>query len=839
VSGPAAGADDGAARERARVHAKAAEVFLAARALPPEARAAEVERLCDGDASVRAEALSLLAHDLPDGGPSGHAPRARSGDAPPAALEPGSRLGPYRILGRIGQGASGQVFLAEQEEPIRRRVAIKVVPLAAASPALLARFEVERAALERTEHPGVARILDAGRTPAGIPYLVLELVEGPPITSYCRERGLGPEELVRLVLAVAEAVQHAHQRGVIHRDLKPGNVLVAEVGGRAQPRVLDFGIAKLAEAATGELPPTSGLPIGTPAYMAPEQTTLEPVDIRADVYALGALAYELVAGRPPVATGGDPLEALRRIREQVPEPASLARARAGLPAGAPRAFLRDLDAILAKALEKPRERRYATVEAFAQDLRRLLASEPIAARPPTPAYRAARFARRNRLAVGAGALVLAALTVGGLGLVLGLLEARRERAEALAQSESQREINRFLTDDLLSAASPERDGAEITALELLERASGLVDDRFPDQPLVAASLHQTLSTAFGELGAFDDAERHAARALELRRAAAGPDAPDTVRSEIAAASLIARRERYAEAEPALDQAVSRSRAILGPQDPDLYAALNDLGIVLEYAGRPAEALPILEEALDGRSRLLPPASPEVLETINNLAQAFDALGQTERALELLLDALARCEGAGEVPRFTLLHLCNNVGATYQDLGRDREAEPYLTRAADLADEMLGADHPATLIIQGNLAALQAELGDVEAAIELSRRVVAGQTQLYGATAYDTLAARHGYWDAVQLAGRHGEASRGFEGLLADCEASLGPDHWLSAATAASLASALFDEGRADEASLHAERAEQRLRALYPADHHRVKAVEVLAADIARARTGSR
>jgi tetratricopeptide (TPR) repeat protein len=802
------------------LHARASELFVELRGLAPGEREAALAR---ADERLAAEVRSLFAHDQHD---------------EPESLP--ERIGPYKIVSRLGGGASGQVFLAEQEEPVRRRVALKVVPLAAFSPELAARFEVERAALEATDHPHIARVLDAGRTPDGLPYLVMNHVEGEPLTRYCSERGLALAERIRLLLLVADAVQHAHQRGVIHRDLKPANILVTEGGGRAAPIVLDFGIAKpVAGAFPVESPPTLGLPLGTPAYMAPEQTRQGPVDTRADVYALGAILYELVAGRTPIDASGDPLAALARVREALPPPASRVRAQllahassTAAPGPATRALLRDLDVILGKALAKEPERRYASAGALIDDLQRMLACRPIAARAPSAGYRAALFVMRNRALVAAAAVVCLALAGGVIGLFSGLREARRQTARAADQFDAQVEINSFLTDDLLGGAAPDAGGPDLTARELLDRASGKIETRLTGRPLPAAAVHHALGEAYAQLAAFDEAERHLARAIELRSLAAGPDAPDTVISEIAAASLLARRGRLAEAEQALVLAIARARLVLGPDHPELYTALNDLGVVLLDRERPAEALDLLREALAGRRRLLAPDDPQIVDSLNNMALALDAQGFTEDSLALQQEALAKARATPDTPRMTLLGLANNVGATLQDLGRDAEAEPHLRMAAELALAMLGPEHPATLTIESNLAGLQADLGAPEEALATFERVIAGQTAAFGPDAAETFTARHGYWSAMRKAARPAEAADGFAELLRDVTAALGAEHTLAAQTEIALAHALAEAGRREQALPHARAAEARLTALYGPDHPRAMSARELARSLA-------
>jgi eukaryotic-like serine/threonine-protein kinase len=796
------------------LHERASALFLECRDLPPEERAERVAALGPED-PLRAEVLSLLEHD--------GAGAERPGGGDPAFI------GPYRVLRRLGRGGSGFVLLAEQRQPVRRRVAIKLVPHAAVSPDFAARFEFERRALERIDHPHIARILDAGRTPDGMPYLVMEYIDGVPINQHCREARLDTRGRIGLVLDVADAVQHAHQRGVIHRDLSPANILVSGAGGNAMARVLDFGIAKpIAGAFAGEtLPPqTVGHALGTPAYMAPEQTGAGAiVDTRADVYALGAVLYELSCGRPPVDVRGDMLEVLRSIREGSPPPIKRVREEnaadfAGDAASRP--LLEDLDCVLAMALQKDPQHRYQTVAAMVQDLQRLLRSEAIDARPPTLRYRAARFTQRHRALVASGAAVALAVSVGIAGLTLGLLEARRQKREAANQGESQREINRFLTEDLLAPASPDLDGQHITALELLRRASGRVDQRFPNRPLVAASVHHTLGQAFTALGEFDDAESHLKRAVEIRRGVAGVDAPDTLRSEIAAASLLGQREKYEEAAAALLEVVRRGRLVLGSDDPALYAAINDLGVMYEGLDRGTEAVGLLQEALLGRTRLLGPEHPQVLATMSNLAQAYERTGDVQRSLELLMEALRIADASAEPAPMTVLELNNNIGATLLDLQRQQEAAPYLRRAAEVAAARLGPKHPGTLSIQGNLAGLEAKLGDPERAAELYDAVYRARVELLGPDAYDTLVARYGYANSLFLAKRFPDAASVQEPLLADMARAMGDDHWLTVQTRAALARTLVDGGHAQQALPHARRATEQFTALYGPDHMRTK-----------------
>jgi len=568
--------------------------------------------------------------------------------------------------------------------------------------------------------------------------------------------------------------------------------------------------------------------------MAPEQTGGQLIDTRADVYALGAILYELTCGRPPIEMTGDPLALLGRIRDAVPPPASRVRASNASESGlevVSRSTLVDLDCILARALEKEPARRYTTVAAFSEDLRRVLRGDPIEARPATIRYRAARFAQRNKVLVGSVAMVAAALLIGIVGLTTGLFEAQRQRREAIDQSDARGEVNRFLTEDLLAASSPFQQGESVTALDLLHRASRRVDERFSGRPLTAAAIHYALGTSFMELGAFEDAARHLDRAIDLRRRFAGADAPDTVRSEIAVASLLAQRERPSEAEAAFLLAIPRARRILGTKDPVLYSALNDLGTNYLTMDKGQEALSTLTEALDGRTRLLGARDPQVLVTAANIAQAYDHLGQTKRALELEIETLRVADSLEESPRMTVLGLCNNIGATYQDLNQDSDAAPYVRRAADLARQCLGPENPATLTIRANLAGLEVELGDPLRGAEMYDEVVNARTRILGPDASDTISARYGYWNALWHGKKFEQAASGLRLLLDDAARALGDDHGLTIQTRVMLAHALLNAGRPLDAMPLAQRATQQLLAIHGPDDKRTTAAAQLIRDI--------
>ncbi len=804
----------------AELHAAASDLLARVLAAPADQR--EAVLAAEVDEAVRAEARSLLQHAALSGD------RGRGGGASGVGFGVGAAIGPYRLVSMLGRGGSGYVFLAEQSEPITRRVAIKVAPQAVIDPVAAARFEFERAALEQLDHPNIARVLDAGRTAEGMPYLVMEHVDGPPIPDYCRTGNLSLRDRIALMVQVADAVQHAHQRGLIHRDLTPANILIATVSDgalpRAVPKLLDFGIARPAGGDTARIDVTMGGPIGTPAFMSPEQARGDAVDTRTDVYGLGAVLYTLAAGRPPIDPGADLGTTLHRVQEAALRPLD----RSQIPSRASRALVNDLERVLAKAMSRDPQDRYATAAAFAADLQRVLHREPVEAMRPTLAYRAARFYERRRPLVAAGLLALLAAAAGVLGLVSGLAEARRQERIAVAHSESVELLNRFLIDDLLAAASPEESGVDTTAVELVDRAAARVASRFAGRPRLAAEMHHALGRTYTLLGAFDAAEEQLRLAIELRELNDGADAATTLRSRLAMASLLGSRQDFAAAAAALGELVPQARLVLGSDDPALYAALNDLGTVLDSTGAGEKAVSLLEESLAGRKRLLGPDDPAVLITLSNLAQAYDGLGLPRRSLELTIEALSIAQSLPRPPRMLLIGLNNNIGATYQDLSEYDAAAPYLREAARLAETWLGADSPTTWTLLANQAGLEARIGDPIAAAETYRIVAEKRAEALGTDAFDTLAAEHGRWNAVLLAGDAAAAIDGFVRLVDAAVRSLGEEHWFTAQSTLSLARAFDQLGDSAAALRHAQSASAVLERTLGPDHARtIAATELL------------
>src|SRR6266853_720966 len=528
-------------------------VFTEALRLPPEERDRYLDEACKGDVEFRRRVEALLQAYEHAGdflGRSAADRPARTAQAFPAGEKPGDRIGRYKLLQQIGEGGCGVVYMAEKEEPIRRRVALKIIKPGMDTKSVMARFEAERQALALMDHPNIAKVFDAGATESGRPYFVMELVRGVKITDYCDGKSLTTEERLALFVQVCRAVQHAHQKGIIHRDIKPSNILVTTTeGGSALPVVIDFGIAK---ATTNQrltdrtLFTAFEMLIGTPAYMSPEQADLSGVDVdtRTDVYSLGVLLYELLTGSPPFDGGvlmKAGLDEIRRvIRERDPDRPSMrlitmaaadltttAQRRQSAPPALIRSVRGDLDWIVMKALEKDRRRRYETATGLALDVQRHLANEPISARPPSKLYKLQKAMLRNKLLfIGIG--VIALLMVISLIVVSALLaRERRSRHVAEAASVKSQQVTKFL-ENMLNGVGPSIAAGQDTTImrKILDQTAERVGKEMTNQPAVEAELGTLIGRLYRQIGNFDRAEEMDRAALAIRRKQFGPESPE-------------------------------------------------------------------------------------------------------------------------------------------------------------------------------------------------------------------------------------------------------------------------------------------------------------------------
>jgi len=647
---------------------RARQVFGEVLERPAAERAAFLAGACGDDAALRQQVEHLCRdHAVIEAA----VPETASGGE-----RAGDRIGAYKLLERIGEGGFGTVWMAEQQQPVRRKVALKILKWGMDTRQVVARFEAERQALALMDHEHIAKVFDGGATETGRPYFVMELVRGMPITQYCDEAKLSPRERLALFVPVCEAVQHAHQKGVIHRDLKPNNVLVTLHDGKPVPKVIDFGIAKATAGQLTDKTVFTGFRqmLGTPEYMAPEQAEMSGLDVdtRADIYSLGVVLYELLTGSKPFELK-DVLEAgwaelLRRIREVDPEKPStrvstlgvriteIAMRRRMLPKGLSSAFRGDLDWIVVKAMEKERSRRYETAHALAEDLERHLRDEPVLASPPSRMYRLRKYVRRHRVGVVAGVLGGAALLVGLFGSLYGMQVAvvaqkkeveQRHLAEAAAvqvRAEAERSflVARYL-GWMLTGVSPRiARGRDTTLLREMigEAAAAILRGELADSPAAELDLRVVLGNTYRELWAIDEAQRLLDPALELAHKVYPADHESVSYCLRVVGLLLVARGRDQDAERLLRESLAMRRRLYCGDEAAIADSLVDLAQLLAIRGESGEAEPMFRESLAMAQRLFPGDHIIVVQGLNCLGSLLRSCGRLEEAEQLHCDALA-------------------------------------------------------------------------------------------------------------------------------------------------------------------------------------------------------
>ncbi len=703
------------------------------------------------------------------------AARLASAGADPLREGPGTKIGPYMLLQKIGEGGFGSVFLAEQTEPVQRRVALKIIKLGMDTQAVIGRFEQERQALAVMDHPHIAKVLDAGTTETGRPFFVMELVEGSPITDYADEHKLTIRQRLELFAQVCNAIQHAHSKGIIHRDIKPSNVLVSSHDGRPFARVIDFGIAKAVDQRlTDETAFTQhGQLMGTPLYMSPEQAegSLD-IDTRSDVYSLGVLLYEVLTGTTPLDPRSlrvaDYGERYRLIRESDPPrpSARLVSSTATLPAVAEsrrtapetlRSLLRgELDWIAMKALEKDRTRRYETVNGLGLDVQRYLAGEPVAAAPPSATYRLRKLAARHKGPVIAATAVAVALVVGLAGTVWQARVAARERDAARQEAARATALNDFMAQ-MLTAADPAAQGdREVTVAEVLEKASAAAEQNLRDQPAAEADARTLLGSTFQSLGKVDEAVQELERALALRRQAPGPPGvamADTLRT---LARSYDNRGEYDEAVAVTEEAVS-ILAALGPSARrDLAGAYWEAGRSEFYRSRYPEA----EQDVDKSDEILGQLTEDVsLERAQNLTLRGSLekrwKGDADHAAELLTEALAIQRKIGDP--FNISDGLSNLALVEMERGRLEEAAAQLEESVEITRGLLGDANPSVALRLENLANVRYRQGDYATTAELLGEVLAIRVPVYGADSFPVAKTRFNTGMVSMKAGQYQRA----------------------------------------------------------------------------------
>ncbi|MBI5363900.1 MAG: serine/threonine protein kinase [Planctomycetes bacterium] len=805
-----------------RMH-RAEELFHAACALGGEERAAFVGRECRGDEKLRGLVERLLAHHASSNALDRPVLELTQTRDAHAHLLP-ERIGRYAILRVLGEGGMGSVYEALQDDP-RRTVALKVLRPASSSSELLARFRREARVLGSLQHPGIAQVHEAGtgelvvggQAIAEVPFIAMELVRGDTLVRTCEGAGLAIEARLELFARVCDAVAYAHARGVVHRDLKPGNILVAELGtttmtsvpskdtatgssrrgsgttssGSSQtarsaalrfvPKVLDFGIARLVEA-EGEatVSTRTGQVLGTLAYMSPEQARGDgsTIDARADVWALGVILYELLAEKRPFALDGLPLAtAARRIQED--EPATLGSIEARLRG--------DLETIVGKALEKDPARRYDDAAALAADVRRHLAHEPITARPPSATYLVVKFARRNKaLVIGSIAAIVA--LIGGLGY--GLVQARAERDEA--------QLATAFLAEVLGAPDPMQGGKGITMVAVVRRSVPELQRRFAGKPLLRARLSIVLG------GALVQDDRETARMLVTEAEGIfarelGANDPETLHARALIAMLDNLSRDFARAGPKLAAVAQEQAQTLGSGAYETLITQERLADSYLGEGRLEDAVKLYREVLATYARTPGARADGAHSTRIGLANALLEQGERAEAEALLRTAFTGLVGVRGREHPTVLDAADTLSIVLSEIGKLDEAEAFARENLAIFERQLGADDPKTLNVLNTLAGIEVERQRYDAARTILRDLLARSERANGPEHPDTLTVLN---TAAQVELRDGHAADAeplFRDLCERTRNTMGPDHWYTWAFHTAHATALIELGREAEA----------------------------------------
>jgi len=747
----------------------AAEIFDEAADLPTERRRAYLDEACKNDPALRGQVESLLSAEETAG-----AFLSNPQFNPAEAAEqiggdmPGGRIGHYKLVELIGEGGFGRVFLAEQDRPVKRRVALKVIKLGMDTRQVIARFSVERQALALMDHPNIARVLDAGTTDAGRPYFVMELVRGTPITCYCQVNRLSVAERLQLFAAVCQAVQHAHQKGIIHRDLKPSNILITLLDGKPVPKIIDFGIAKATQQRLTEQSIHTGFHalLGTPAYMSPEQATLsgEDIDTRSDLYSLGVMLYELLTGTTPF----DPLSLqnatyadVQRMIQEVDPPKPSTRVwsmrdtiggaggHAGSLGGPPsqlRSVLRgELDWIVMKCLEKQRSRRYESASALAKDIEAYLSGKPVAAAPPSSVYRSRKFVQQHAIAMGAGAAIVTAMAVGLVIAVLALQRLRVEqqrtlaekqqaelsRQRALAANDTASAVNDFV-NDMLASADPNLRGKAITVEQLLHEADETLGERFEGRPLVEAGVRETIGRAYIGMGETKLALNHLQTAMDLRKAQGIDKSPEFL---VSRAELAIARHMTGLFEPSKDlfrEVIADARKQLESNDRDIVRAVDVLARSATYIAVPPQDLQeLFAKATTRRQQLLGEDHPDTLSCRASWGWYVGLLERYAESEQILRETTHRMRRVLGPADAVTLRAINRHTAVLSIMDRRSEALEILREAAAESEKVHGFEHPLTLTAYNHYAEMLKKDRQYGAALQIEERRLAGVQAVFG------------------------------------------------------------------------------------------------------------
>ncbi|UCE60063.1 MAG: tetratricopeptide repeat protein [Phycisphaerales bacterium] len=821
---------------------EAEELFQQTVDLRPEQWQGFLDERCSTDRVLRGEVDRLLAH---------------FGKTNVASLDAidqmdeldidliGRHVGPYRLLRLLGEGGFGSVYMAQQERPIHRNVALKVIKLGMDTKQVIARFEAERQTLAMMNHPNIATVLDAGSTDTGRPYFVMELAEGAPLTEYCDKQCLSIEGRLELFVKVCYALQHAHQKGVIHRDIKPSNVLVTLQNGDAVPKIIDFGVAKaMSEPLTDKTLFTEFLQfIGTPQYMSPEQAEMSGLDMdtRTDLYSLSVILYELLTGTTPVEgkklqglpfgevqriiCEQDPSTPSRRISELGDELEEVAKCRGVEPQTIKRIVRGDLDWIAIKALEKDRECRYQTAGDFAADVERYLRNEPVHAGRPGAGYRLRKFVRRNRVGILVGSLVAAALLTGSMLATFGLIRAREGERQAAREAKTAKAINAFFSEmlasvdpmhmQLLSAFAPgEQTSAnlrydavgDVSVAEMMCKAAQRIDEVFVDKPELEAIARETIGMTLLGLGRYADAEPQLLSALDIRRNILGEDHPDTLRSMLAVGDLRLMVGRSHEAETLVRIACNRMRQLYGNEHDKTLSCTSVLASVLADRGSYDEADVVFNKTLSTQRRVLGSDHRDTLATMWRWSVSYFAYKSVWNPVWKLSEGQNLARELHEIAHRTLdsddsLYVLSDplLGCWHLSHYEYDKAEALLRLGLEQCRRVLGDAHPFTYMTMHALAlSLQGRAAEQEKE-HLHRQALAGLRSSRGKLYWQTIGTAASFARWYALRGKFEPAEELYRSLLDDCMTASVETHTYTLILMSRFADFLERIGKFDEA----------------------------------------
>jgi serine/threonine protein kinase/tetratricopeptide (TPR) repeat protein len=754
------------------------EIFSDALELPAPDRPAFLVRACGADTELIRKVEALLDAHAAAAGFLREAP-----DLPDRIAETeliGTRVGPFEIVRHVGSGGMGAVFEARRaDEQFEQTVAVKLIKPGMDSAEIVRRFRNERQLLAHLQHPNIASLLDGGVTEEGRPYLVMEFVMGEPLTDFCRRKNLSVREQLHIFLQILDAVMAAHRRLVVHRDLKPGNILVQSSDAKPQVKLLDFGIARV-------LNPESALYSGdvtqpqlqmiSPAYASPEQIRGEFVSTASDIYSLGVILYELLCGERPYALNSGSLSVVQRANFQP----KIVRPSLRAPSKRADRLRGDLDWIVMKALQIDPDLRYSTADEFRADIERFLKDEPVLAGRPTIWYRIEKFVKRHRVATAAGAVAVLALLVGVVASSWGWMVARRANHAAQIEAATTRAINQFLVD-VFEAPDPWRAAefsgqCDITVVDALDGAGKRLAAGFEDQPLLRAELQLTIGRTYRNLGYLERSEPLLVSAADTFQRNAGDEDERTIEAVGELARLLSQQGNDERARVLFEKRLAHYRNRYGPDHASTLLARRDVIAAAAAMGQVREATTDYQDLLLRQRRLLGDDHLATLKTMHSLGVLYSEMDRLDEAEPLLEEAFNRRRSRLGETHPSTIGTMTVLAQVYRQTGRVPQAESLLRQALDVHRSVLGEMHPTTLTSKSTLGMLLFSKGELGEAVSMFEELVGECREVHGSEHPATISALANLATLRMRSGDHRQALNLMEEAVALSRKSAGADH---------------------------------------------------------------